>query len=267
MGRMPQIAIFRRFGAINALDLLYRQAEIVRMETRLHKLQATDAKTSDTTKLYARNWHFLSDGDGEQWELFKELREKLKEYNEALALQITILSADTPSDYDLRWLQRFLWSQDMGDGITGVDRNIWGYHGRSDEHAPDLVSLLSQRNEDFFSKWMTEHVVTRLLQLDKGREADKKRGVVSYESDKVLRWTFAFSTAVASVLPVLSIAILYAVRSQKVRLALIAIFNVALAFAISLLASPRIVDTFTASFAFSAINVIWFSSSNETDGT
>lgn len=155
----------------------------------------------------------------------------------------------------------------MGDGITGVDRNIWGYHGRSDEHAPDLVSLLSQRNEDFFSKWMTEHVVTRLLQLDKGREADKKRGVVSYESDKVLRWTFAFSTAVASVLPVLSIAILYAVRSQKVRLALIAIFNVALAFAISLLASPRIVDTFTASFAFSAINVIWFSSSNETDGT
>lgn len=155
----------------------------------------------------------------------------------------------------------------MEPGISGVDRNIWGHHEKPDEHAPDLVSLLPQRNEDFFSKWMTEHVVTRLLKLDKGREPDKKRGVMSYESDKVLRWTFAFSTAIASVLPVLSIAILYAVRSQKVRLALIAIFNVALAFAISLLASPRIVDTFTASFAFSAINVIWFSSSNGTDGT
>lgn len=80
------MAIFRRFGAISALDLLYRQAEIVRMETRLHELQAMDAKTSETTERYARNWHFLSErdsdnGDSEQWELFQELRIKLKEYS------------------------------------------------------------------------------------------------------------------------------------------------------------------------------------------
>ncbi|OJD33530.1 uncharacterized protein BKCO1_2900020 [Diplodia corticola] len=268
MGRMPQIAIFRRFGAINTLDLLYRQAELKRMEKELREEQEKSANMSGDPGDYAINSYLLEDDDGEQWKVFKKIRIKLKEYNEALALQMTILSADTPSNYDLRWLQHFLWSEAMGGGILGPDRNIWGHHDESVKHEPepDLVSLLPQRNEDFFSKWMTENVVTWLLHLDKERKPDRRRGVVSYESDKVLRWTFAFSTAIASVLPVLSIAILYTVRSQKVRLALIAVFNVALAFAISLLASPRIVDTFTASFAFSAINVIWFSSSNATDG-
>lgn len=80
MGRMPQIAIFRRFGATNALDLLYRQAEIVQMETQLRDLQANDAKT-EATAWYARNSYFLSDDDSEQWKLFQELRVKLKEYS------------------------------------------------------------------------------------------------------------------------------------------------------------------------------------------
>lgn len=105
MGRMPQIAIFRRFGATNALDLLYRQAEIVRMETRLHKLQARDAKTSEDPKRYATNWHFLSGDDNEQWELFKELRVKLKEYSKYITqASLATFSPSHPSHPPRSWL-------------------------------------------------------------------------------------------------------------------------------------------------------------------
>lgn len=157
----------------------------------------------------------------------------------------------------------------MGEPLYGKDRHVWGgcYNEPPIEHAPDLVSLLPQRNEDPFSKWISAHVIRRLLKLDKRCRPSKLRGVAGVEYDQVLRWTFAFSTAGASALPVASIAVLYSVRSKKVRFILIAAFNVALAFAISLLAPPRIVDTCTASVAFSTINVIWFSSPKDTDGT
>lgn len=86
---MPETAIFRRFGFLNAQNLLYMQAELVSLENQLRRLQAEDAEAGSAVRSrYAENWFYLSTattedgGNDEQWELMKEIRSKLKDYSE-----------------------------------------------------------------------------------------------------------------------------------------------------------------------------------------
>ena len=85
-GRMeliPEIAIFRRFGALNAQNLLYLQAQLVYLERQLRDCEKAD--NANGHEDYAVDWFWLQrsaeDGDGTQWDLVKEIRKVLKEYS------------------------------------------------------------------------------------------------------------------------------------------------------------------------------------------
>lgn len=91
MGDHPHYAIFRRFGALNALNLLYLQAEIHELELELRKQQEEDEESNHPDRSdYARYWLALKESgeadadpgnDGRQWKLVLKIREKLKEYS------------------------------------------------------------------------------------------------------------------------------------------------------------------------------------------
>ena len=86
MGLIPEVAIFRRFGALNAQNLLYLQAELVRLERLLREKERADSQSNVGRKSeYAVNWYWLSqsarDGDREQLNLFLKIRRKLREYS------------------------------------------------------------------------------------------------------------------------------------------------------------------------------------------
>lgn len=85
MGKIPESAVFRRFGALTALDLLYRQAELMLFEERLRKDQERDSEsTMEMQRNFALDWYMLadegSDSDRRQWQLVLQMRPKLKEY-------------------------------------------------------------------------------------------------------------------------------------------------------------------------------------------
>lgn len=87
MGFFPEMAAVRRFGALNAQNLLYMQAELIDIERKLRNSQVLDNRSADEVKLYyARNWYFLSQSpqdteDGEQLRLVILAREKLEKYS------------------------------------------------------------------------------------------------------------------------------------------------------------------------------------------
>ena len=88
MGAHPEVAIFRRFGTSNALNLLYLQAEIVALESDLRTYTTADDSSSDPNRaIHSRDWYTLSQssnsgGDvGLQWQTVVQLREKLNEYS------------------------------------------------------------------------------------------------------------------------------------------------------------------------------------------
>jgi hypothetical protein len=88
MGLIPETAMFRRFGALNARNLLYLQCDLASIEERLFKLEWNDHKSSTGEKsMYAVDAYWLGsataarDGDTKQRDLILRMRETLNQYS------------------------------------------------------------------------------------------------------------------------------------------------------------------------------------------
>jgi hypothetical protein len=91
MGEFPEVALFRRFGALNAQNLLYMQAELTELEATLLEIEQKNATSSISVRArYSRDWWSLQraasedaeDGnDGAQWKLVVKIRDKLQNYS------------------------------------------------------------------------------------------------------------------------------------------------------------------------------------------
>ena len=86
MGAYPEVAILRRFGALNARNLLYLQAELLALETDLGAYETEDESRPERAD-FARDWYTLSqsaianDESGDQWRTVLKIRESLKQYS------------------------------------------------------------------------------------------------------------------------------------------------------------------------------------------
>jgi hypothetical protein len=83
----PELSIYRRFGALNAQNLLYFQAQLVDLEAKLRAQQAIDnTSTHGHKSKYAVTWLRLEnsaiDGDTKQRDLVIEIRALLREFSE-----------------------------------------------------------------------------------------------------------------------------------------------------------------------------------------
>ncbi|KAL2045581.1 hypothetical protein N7G274_002009 [Stereocaulon virgatum] len=80
-----EFAIYRRFGALNAQNLLYYKAELISVEDNLEHLAESDRCSQDKDKrLYTENWFELSRakaGKRQQTKKFDMIRKTLKQYN------------------------------------------------------------------------------------------------------------------------------------------------------------------------------------------
>ena len=93
MGIMPEIGMFRRFGALNARNLLYYQNELMYLEDELKEEEAGDANSPEGKKaMYSHDAYWLNtanrttddelrDGDMRQRDLMMRFRCLLKEYS------------------------------------------------------------------------------------------------------------------------------------------------------------------------------------------
>lgn len=93
MAESGQYAIFRRFGELNCLNLLFLQAELVSLEEKLKEAAAADGSTTENLRdLYDKNRVTMArarDKDGKyvkQWELALDIREVLEEYSKLFSL-------------------------------------------------------------------------------------------------------------------------------------------------------------------------------------
>jgi hypothetical protein len=96
----PEIAIYRRFGALNAQNLLYLQAELEMLEIKLRDQQIQDdndrnGKGPD----YAKDWYWLREsensGNDKQLRIVLQIRASLKAYSK-LAIVRVVLKSLTP---------------------------------------------------------------------------------------------------------------------------------------------------------------------------
>ena len=100
MGLWPEVAIFRRFGALNTQNLLFLQAEIAHLERELQIIREREEKREDERGLLAqRSWFELSQAmeDGAacpQWAVIQDIRSKLSEYSKRVTGSCLMSSSD-----------------------------------------------------------------------------------------------------------------------------------------------------------------------------
>jgi hypothetical protein len=92
MAILPETAMFKRFGALNARNLLYMQSELMILEARLKQVEAEDAMAPEGKKQdYSREFYWLQYSeivgpDTKQLNLVRRIRELLKEYSKFLVM-------------------------------------------------------------------------------------------------------------------------------------------------------------------------------------
>lgn len=172
-----------------------------------------------------------------------------KHIDEALIQLMTILSTSQPDKYDLRDIQDFIVSRDMKNGkaIHGTEAWIWGRNVKGDYKGPsaDLLTVVPRQDADGLTRFVTYWAV---------------KAIRPFKDKTVSRCTFVLTSAVASMLPVMSMLALQHVEGVQVRrlsLILIAVFNFALVILLTALASVRRFEVFAVASAFAAVNVVF----------
>jgi len=97
MGAHPEYAVFRRFGALNAQNILFYQAELADLEIKLKNAVEADYASGDPDRvLYDRFGKALMasahDGNGnpEQLNTIRAIRRTLQEYSKFLRANFCI---------------------------------------------------------------------------------------------------------------------------------------------------------------------------------
>ena len=86
VGAHQELTILRRFGALNAKNILYMQSELVHLQSELDGIEVENGLSGDSEKLAFQVSLFnLKDSEGTtkdlQWQKVLEIRDKLKAYS------------------------------------------------------------------------------------------------------------------------------------------------------------------------------------------
>lgn len=142
-------------------------------------------------------------------------------------------------------MQNFLQNEDaMGVPFSGPDAFIWGSVQERKRHSRDLITLCPRQKEDPFSSWVAEKVITKLFCCLRFKKPSRKHGVIGYYDSKVLKITYWITSILASLVPILSIIVLYSIHSMPKRLGMIAAFNVLISICLVAFTSAKRVEVF-----------------------
>ncbi|EON64331.1 hypothetical protein W97_03562 [Coniosporium apollinis CBS 100218] len=259
MGRTPETAILRRFAGLNARNLLYLQAELVQLERDLAEVEVADSRREEGLgRKFSTDWFWLveSVNDNEhsrQWQLMLKVRERLKEYNEALIQQNQLANMLQPDKRDILTLQCWMTHPNGGDGVmVGGDSYVWGDIQYKGSHARDLVALRARQVDDPFARLVTGRV-RNWYEGSIGRFVDKKPSRMNpeagHEDSILMNLTSIVTSLIEPLFPIASIAILCAVQSVSTRIAVIAALNFVFSFCLMTFARARRTEVFAATAA------------------
>ncbi|EPE26349.1 hypothetical protein GLAREA_02261 [Glarea lozoyensis ATCC 20868] len=263
MATQEEFAILRRFRVLNMQKLLYLQAEISHLEAELNQLATRDETHADR-QYHAKDWWSLSHGEGEndseQWLKFLELSKKLDFYNDAVLKHAALARLEQPRKYDLDFLRSWFRRPGMGSfPLLGIDRESW-----DPKNEDDLIAIRPRAAPDIFSKWLTEGIVPFYHRIIGKRFKEQLpdtigTGIYHYKESSLELRLGIMATVVASVLPICSVVVLYFIKSNNLRLGLLAVFSAIFSLALALMTNARRIEVFAATAAFAAVNVVFLS--------
>ena len=179
-------------------------------------------------------------------------------------------SLPNPNRCDLsylrKWLQKCI-DENPRQALDGLDCEVWnGDSPAQNSGTGDLFVMRARPKEDPFSTWIVEKVICGLYQTIWRRCRHTNPDGLTINDAHILRSTSFLTTAVASLLPVGSIVVLYWVRPMKIRLALVACFTVSFALALACFTTVNRSEIFATTAAFAAVQVVFIAGNGNVTG-
>ena len=150
-----------------------------------------------------------------------------------------------PASQDFEVLREWLRRPEHGNNfLTGKIEGVWNI----ESNHRDFVSLSAENTEmDFLTRQATKYIPTLHQKLVAYRYPRDK--IFEYDQTKLRRVADGFSTVFSSVLPTLSILVLYYIHNTSIRLGLILLFTSLFAAILVLVSRARRIEVFAATTA------------------
>ena len=205
------------------------------------------------------------------WSVVLKIRSLLKEYSglpqldassssthiildEALQAQAWLQSLERPPKHTLETMRKVLkWNVDLRSSISEIDVEYLDL-----KNSPDIISLTPGPNREAFSRFLISKLSWVLLSSE-ARQEQRQTGFTILSDNRVRRTTRVVAVVLASILPVLSIVILYYVHSTNIRIGLIVVFSTLFSAVVALVSDARNVEVMAGTAAYAAVLVVFVS--------
>ncbi|TEY78284.1 hypothetical protein BOTCAL_0050g00150 [Botryotinia calthae] len=244
MSSYPESAIVARFSELNIQNIIYLRAEIFGLQQDLRDLEDANDRSPNTDRA-----KFSTDCGwvGRAMEIGIGIREKLREYNEAVFLWTQMSKSSSPHPKRLAKFQEWMRRPSMGSVfLIGRDRNVWA-------DGKDLVAIQENAPDSmFFEIWANtitliyHYTIRRFYKKPDIDATDYAPNIVDYSDTAIFRIASFFCVIMASILPVLTIVVLYLVASMVKHLALFGTFTTISSVCLWFMTDGRLVEVFSA---------------------
>ncbi|KAI1655916.1 hypothetical protein F4813DRAFT_365737 [Daldinia decipiens] len=247
MSNSSDLTLLRSFSSLNYQNILYLQAELTHLEQlwREKEAEIQNSTKEDMRERSPHDWAELQK-DAEVWAQFLQLRNKLKEYNEALIQQHTVAHFEKPSKRSLKVLNHILDDNSKRVFLIGKECTTWS----DAEISSDLVTVGPVEKLDKISLFLVELYLS-LKYKALGTFFQESDDIVRFEGSQLLLPTKVLSVVLSSLLPIAAISVLYLVQSMWRRLLILAAFTSAFSLVLSLInADSKRSELFSATAAY-----------------
>ncbi|KAI1611100.1 hypothetical protein EDD36DRAFT_467097 [Exophiala viscosa] len=269
MGKYPELAIFRKYSTLNCRNLLLMQAELAEKQGRLLSIIAADRESKVKARAsiphnFTAMMENTTEGGSKQREMMMDIRQLLKEYGkyEGLLRYRQIEGLPSVHKSNLKHLREVLRHMDF------QVRREWAVWGE-EEHEYDMTSLIDAEGErDTLSQWLAwcvSHPYHRLiggkihprLDVDEAWRPALPLKLTYYSNEHIAKVVTILTTILAPVLPTSGAIVLYFIDNQLIRLGVIVILGFFFSAALTLLGTPRRIDSFAATATFIAVLIVF----------
>lgn len=160
--------------------------------------------------------------------------------------QRRLAAFDQPEAGNLEFMNEWLADPRHGNfALEGLDRNLW-------KEGKDLLVVKPDGLvDDSFTRILRKPLTAlwHKLRSRRHRLADVERNFYAYDEKIVIRAADIVGTAIASLLPVLAVVVLYCVPRMWTRLGLVALFTILFSLALMATTKARRIEIFAATAA------------------
>ncbi|KAL8850585.1 MAG: hypothetical protein Q9221_004455 [Calogaya cf. arnoldii] len=265
----PSFLIYRKFGWLHNRSLLYLQDEIVALEHKLNKLDQRTFAHEDEVKLKSRREDIGT--PGMRRDTFKQIAEKLKEYDEHLLRFQKVQALRRPTVRNQTSLYNF---------IHGT-QSIVEIESRWIREGADLAAVAHEEEHGWFngfledtlrkiSPWATQAIFrTKEQKIISGQE--KVFLTSPYRLDIFLRVVLTVLAAILLLVPVVILFELQPTDASQIRrkggfqILTIFLFTLLFSASCSVCTKARRQEVFTATAAYCAVLVVFLGSTLNTN--